>query len=154
MIVAGVSVAYGKIELANIEPLAIELGFLQPVKGDLCHPSAVAVGISTRTENEIVRHTSSLAEIDDTQTNRNHSHHNAATYPTPRGHECSCGSSALKPQGIVNGLLPGKNVACRMFDDRSIVSLVVEIMRFNWISLQVIEFIQVLISQAELPTFR
>src|SRR5438874_13048359 len=114
-----------------METTALTLAFLQQVKRDVCHQSARAVRIYTSTENEIVRHTSSLAEIDDTQTNRNHSHHNAATYPTPRGHKCSCGSSALKPQGIVNGLLPGKNVACRILDDRSIVSLVVEIMRFD-----------------------
>src|SRR5205823_8381815 len=62
-------------------------------------------------------------------------------------------SSALELQGIPSGLLPGKNVACRLLDNQSIISLVVEVTRFNWISLQVVEFIQVPVSQAKFPAF-
>src|SRR2546426_11828825 len=51
-------------------------------------------------------------------------------------------------------MLPGKNVAFRLLDDPSIIRLVIEVMRFDRISLQVIESIQGVISQAEFPPFR
>src|SRR6267378_6503503 len=62
--------------------------------------------------------------------------------------------SAVKLQGIASGPLPGKNVASSLLDDGSIIKLVVKVMRFIGISLQVVEFIQVLISQAKFPSFR
>src|SRR5437868_13524021 len=65
-----------------------------------------------------------------------------------------CSFSALKLQGIAGGPLPGKNVASSLLDDRTIIRLVVKVMRFIGISLQVVEFIQILISQAAFLSLR
>src|SRR5882762_7550680 len=62
--------------------------------------------------------------------------------------------SAPELQGIAGGPLPGKNVASSLLDDRSIIRLIVKVMRFNRSGLQVVEFIYILISQAQFPPFR
>jgi hypothetical protein len=56
MIVTGIGVAHWKIQVANVDPLAIHICFLEPIEGGFSHAPAVTVGISTRTDNEIIRH--------------------------------------------------------------------------------------------------
>jgi hypothetical protein len=56
MIVTDVGVAHWEIQLADVEPFAIHFCFLEPIEGGLAHAPAVAFGISTRADDEIVWH--------------------------------------------------------------------------------------------------
>jgi hypothetical protein len=56
MIITGIGVTHWEIQLANVEPFAIHFRFLEPIEGSLSHSPTVTVGVSARTNDEIVRH--------------------------------------------------------------------------------------------------